>query len=71
MRYRDHSDGLLDNTLDWTTFGVWTALVVGICLILLGILGKQNWLKFWGLLTVVFSVVQLTIGLDTLLTGFS
>ena len=71
MRYRDHSDGLLGNTLDWTTLGVWTALVVGICLILLGILGKQNWLKFWGLLTVVFSVVQLTIGLDTLLTGFS
>ena len=71
MRYRDHSDGLLGNALDWTTFGVWTALVAGICLILLGILGKQNWLKFWGLLTVVFSVVQLTIGLDTLLTGFS
>ena len=69
MRYRDHSDGLLANTLDWTAFGVWTALVAGVCLILLGILGKQNWLKFWGLLTVVFSVVQLTIGLDTVLTS--
>jgi hypothetical protein len=71
MRYRDQADGLLGNTLDWTTFGVWTALVAGICLILLGTIGKQNWLKFWGLLTVFFGVVQLTIGLDTLLTRFS
>jgi hypothetical protein len=71
MRYREHADGLLTTTIDWTAVGVWMALVAGICLLLLGVLGKQSWLKFWGLLTVVFSVVELTIGLDVLLTSFS
>ncbi len=67
MRYQDQGEIVAVEALNWMGFGVWIALVAGLCLLLLGIYGKQQWLKFWGALTFLFCIVQLTISLEAVL----
>jgi hypothetical protein len=68
MRYRDHADAIPANTADWIGFGAWVALAAGICLLILGFHGRQQWLKFWGGLTIVFCFLQVTVGLEMILS---
>jgi hypothetical protein len=70
LRYRDGFEisSTAELAPDWMIFGVWITLVAGLCLLLLGFYGKQQWLKFWGVLMVSFCTFQLTIGLETVLS---
>lgn len=62
MRYRLLEDGTMSpvqNTGDIVELTVWFTLLSGIALLGLGLHGRQRWLQFWGVLTIVCVAIYL------------
>ena len=56
MRYRLLTDGTMSpvqNTSDIVALTVWLTLFSGLALLGLGLHGRQRWLQFWGVLTIL------------------
>lgn len=56
MRYKLLEDGTMSpvqTTGDIVELTVWFTLLSGIALLGLGLHGRQRWLQFWGVLTIV------------------
>ena len=56
MRYRIVEDGFTQPVQAGTevvTATFWFTLIVGLLFVVAGVRGRQMWLKFWGVLTIV------------------
>lgn len=54
MRYRIGPDGMMETAHgsgDVVVATVWFTLLVGVLFVVVGIRGRQRWLRFWGVLT--------------------
>lgn len=70
MRYRILTDGTMapvQNTSDIVELTVWFTLISGIALVGLGVHGRQRWLQFWGVLTILCVAVYFMRGVWGLL----